>query len=417
MAATPLVEQRQEFAAKQRELAEVMELAKDGKIFDLSRKSVLEKLGAVDAADALSKVKARNVELDDLGESLRQAELKEVQAAIGARNEERSEPLRGGDTAHPVDSDRPKTLGDLFVQTKQYREAYREHKLIGQPAMIDMSVKTLFQRTAGLQPENVRSGLVVPAVNFSMAEILDLVPIFNISQGAFKYMEETTRTHAATEAAEGTAYPESTFAYAEKSSDVQKIADSIPVTDEQLEDEDSVASLLNQRLTYGVKRRLGSQILNGSGLSPNLRGVLNVVGIQTQAKGTDSIMAAGYKAITKVRFTGQAEPNAFVFHPNDWQEVVLAQEASGNFLWGHPSMGPITSLWGLRVALSTGIAENTALIGDWTNFSRLDEKRGVEVQVGYVGAQFTEGKKTLRADMRAAFTVTRPTAFCSITGI
>jgi hypothetical protein len=61
---TTLVEKRQEFAAKQRELAEVMELAKDGRVYNLSRKSVLEKLGAVDDADALSKVKARNVELD-----------------------------------------------------------------------------------------------------------------------------------------------------------------------------------------------------------------------------------------------------------------------------------------------------------------------------------------------------------------
>lgn len=416
MAGTPLVEQRQEFAAKQRELAEVMELAKDGKVYDLSRKSVLERLGAVDAADALAKVKSRNVELDDMGEQLRQAELKHINEAIGDRSSEREQPLSGGHTA-PVDGAAVKSIGQMFTDSKQYREGYLKNKQVGLPTTLDVSIKTLMSTGAGFQPESVRSGLIVPAVNFSLAEILDLVPVFSINQPSFKYMEESTRTHSAAETAEGALYPESAFVYAQKSSDVQKIADSLPVTDEQLEDEGQVASLIDQRLRYGVRRRLASQILNGDALGSNLRGVTNVVGIQTQAKGTDSVIAAAYKAITKVRYTGQAEPNAFVFNPNDWQEIVLAQEASGNFLWGHPSMGAVTSLWGLKVALSTGITEGTALLGDWSNFSRLDEKRGVDVQVGYVGTQFTEGEKTLRADMRAAFTVTRPAAFCTVTGV
>jgi hypothetical protein len=37
--------------------------------------------------------------------------------------------------------------------------------------------------------------------------------------------------------------------------------------------------------------------------------------------------------------------------------------------------------------------------------------------LGYVGDQFKEGEQTLRADMRAAFTVTRAAAVCQITGI
>jgi hypothetical protein len=78
-------------------------------------------------------------------------------------------------------------------------------------------------------------------------------------------------------------------------------------------------------------------------------------------------------------------------------------------------MVPVTTLWGLQVALSTAIPEGTALVGDWANFSRLDERAGVEVEVGYIDKQFVEGTRTLRAQMRAAFTVTRPFAFCEIT--
>jgi HK97 family phage major capsid protein len=413
-----LQEKRSERAAKATFINEVLELAADGNNrWDMSRKSVLEKLGATSREDAVEKLQAKQRELTALGLELEQAEIKMVSDVSRQASEKANRPADHMNHPSADDANTRKTLGQMFTSSKQYTDAYRKNRQVQVPFTAEIGLKTLMQTTAGFAPESVRSGLVVPAVNFSLAEIIDLVPIFSINQPSFVYMEETTRTHNAAETAEGIAYPESAFAYTQRTSNVQKIADSLPVTDEQLEDESQVASLIDQRLRYGVRRRLATQLLNGNGTPPNLRGVLNVVGIQTQAKGADSIMAAAYKAITKVRFTGQAEPNAFVFHPNDWQDVVLAQESTGAFLWGHPAAGPVTSLWGMRVALSTGIAENTALVGDWSNFSRLDEKRGVEIQIGYVNTQFTEGEKTLRADMRAAFTVTRPVAFCSITGV
>ena len=412
-------QQREKFHAKQKALAEVMELAREGNVYNLGKKEVLEKLGATDRSDALDKVKAWNRELDDLAETLEQAELKEVENATREREEARNTPIRGGGHVHPAsDPLESKGFGELFTESKAYSEAYRQNGQLGIPATIDISIKTLFQSSTGFPPENRRSGLVVEAADQSLAEILELIPVFPLTSGnAFVYMEEVLRTHASAEVAEGATYPESAFSYEEKNSPARKIGDYIPATDEQLEDEGSVQSLLDQRLRYGLRKRLARQILIGDGSAPNLRGILNVPGVQTQAKGGDSIMAAAYKALTKVRFTGDADPNAFVFHPNDWQDVVLAQEMTGPFIWGHPSMVPLARLWGLRVAVSTGISQNTGLVGDWTNFSRLDERRGVEVQIGFVNDDFIKGKKTLRADIRTAFTVTRPAAFCMITGI
>src|SRR3546814_10023048 len=46
----------------------------------------------------------------------------------------------------------------------------------------------------------------------------------------------TTRAHAASEIAEGGAYPEAEFAFTERNMPVRKVGDSLPVTDEQLED-------------------------------------------------------------------------------------------------------------------------------------------------------------------------------------
>lgn len=411
-----LVEKRQEFAAKQRQLGEVFELAKDGAVYDFSRKNVLEKLGAVDSADAVAKVKQRNIELEHLNRELEQAELTEVSLKTRAREEMRNQPVSA--PALHVPESKARTWGELVAESKEYQAFRKAGARAGMHAAVDcdISLKTLMQSAVnGFPPESVRSGLLVEAVTRPI-QVLDLIPVRNVAQAVDKYMEETTRTHSAAETSEGAAYPESAFVWTERSQAVEKIADSIPVTDEQLEDETAVSGLIDQRLRFGLRQRLDLQVLVGNGTSPNLSGILDRA-TQTQAKGADPVFDAVYKALTKVRFTGRAMPNALVFHPNDWQDIRLTRTADGVYIMGNPSQPGATTLFGLPVAISDALTENTGLVGDFANFCYIGERRGIQVQVGYVGSQFTEGKRTIRAEMRACFTVTRPTAFCTVTGI
>jgi HK97 family phage major capsid protein len=308
-----------------------------------------------------------------------------------------------------------KSFGELYIATKEFAQSRQTRTTI--PVTIDIGLKTLMSTTAGFAPESIRSGRVVEAVTRPI-QVLDLIPSAPINQAVEKYMEETTRTHSAAERAEGAAYAESAFVYTEKTSDVRSIGDSLPVTDEQLEDEQQVSGLIDQRLRFGVLQRLDSQVLTGTGIAPNLRGINNVTGIQTQAKGSDAVIVAFMKALTLIRFTGRAQPNGAVFHPNDWQDVLLTQNSNGDFLFGNPFQGAgPQSLFGIPVALSDAQTENTGLVGDFANYCRLGERRGISVLVGYSGTQFVEGKRTIRADLRACFTVYRPAAFATITGI
>jgi HK97 family phage major capsid protein len=167
-----------------------------------------------------------------------------------------------------------------------------------------------------------------------------------------------------------------------------------------------------------IRQRLDSQILVGNGTPPNLRGLLNVVGIQTQAKGTDPTPDAVYKAITKVRTVGFAEPNVAIFHPNDWQDVRLLRTADGLYIWGNPSEAGPERIWGLTVAQAVALTENTGVVGDFANFSELAVRRGMDVQVSNShDVFFTAGKQAVRADMRVALVYYRPAAFCTVTGI
>jgi HK97 family phage major capsid protein len=413
MGPTELVERREELQSKQKTAVEVLELA--GKDIDLSRKPVLEKLGATDAADALVKFQALNKECETLGADLAREELKMAAKRVRERDEEMRRPADEPQHSGYDESGAKKSWGQQFIESKAFRDSRQGRVDI--PFEMEIGVKTLFETAAGYAIENVRSGLLVEKATRPI-QVIDLIPSFPIGQSSFVYMEETTSTHASAERAEGTAYPESTFVWTQRTSPVQKIADSIPVTDEQLEDEQQVKSLLEQRLSFGVRQRLDLQVLVGNGTSPNLRGINNVSGIQTQAKGADSGIVAFLRAMTLVRFTGRANPSGAVFHPNDWLDIMLTQSTAGEFLFGNPFQGPgPTSLFGVSIAQSDAQTEDSALVGDFVNFSRLDDRRGVRVQTGYVGSQFTEGKVTLRADLRAAFTVTRPAAFVQITGL
>lgn len=410
---TALVEQRESFAAKQKDITDVLELA--GKDLDFSRADVLKKLGASDAADATHKFKSWNREAEALGADLQRAELKYTVAKHQEREADLQRPVES--VEHPEIGTERKSWAQRFVESKAYKAAKADGFKRAAIVDLDIDLKTLMQTSAGFAPESVRSGLVVEKATRPI-QVTDLIPTFPISQAAFVYMEETTRTHSAAEAAEAGTYAEDAYVYTQRTSTVRKIATSIPVTDEQLEDEMQVRSLLEQRLAFGLRQRLDGQILVGDGIAPNLLGINNVSSTQSQAKGADATIAAFMKALTKVRVTGRANPSGAVFHPNDWQDVVLTQNSNGDFLFGNPFQGAgPNSLFGIPVAISDAQTENTALIVDFNNFTRLDDRRGVSIMVGYSGTQFVEGKQTLRADMRVAFTCTRAAAICLLTGI
>ena len=312
-----------------------------------------------------------------------------------------------------------KTLGEMFIGSPAYLQ--RESGGPGPSAMLDLGVgeikAALFETAAGWAPESMRTGVVVDMATRPL-QVTDLIPTASTSQAAVVYMEETISTSAAAERAEGGAYPASALALTQRTATVRSIGTSLPVTDEQLEDVAQAQSYIDGRLGFFVQQRMDGQIVNGNGIAPNLTGILAATGLQTQAKGADPVPDAVYKAMTKVRVMGRAFPSAAIFHPNDWQDIRLLRTADGVYIWGSPAeVGP-EMIWGLRVVQSDAIAENTGLVGDFSPaMLALYIRRGLEVQVGYVNTDFTTGRQTVRAGIRAALVVYRGAAFSTVTGI
>ncbi|UUW87406.1 phage major capsid protein [Pimelobacter simplex] len=402
-----LKEARGKLVAKQDELGSIF--AEAGPDLDLSKVKSIP--GAADTKAVAEHIRSLNDECTDLAKDVDDlaAVHKAAESSAGRGTRGGGVEPGAGQTGIPG-AETTKSLGEMFTESDAF-------KTKGRSADLDMELKTLLSRSAGWAPETTRGPRVVDFAT-PAPQILDLIPTTPTSQAAVKYMEETTYTNAAAERAEGGPYAEAALALTERTSVVQSIGVWLPVTDEQLEDEPRVRAYIDNRLPFMVRQRLGSQVLVGNGTDPNLRGILNVAGIQTQAKGTDPVPDAVYKAMTKVRVTGQALPNAFVAHPNDWQDVRLLRTADGIYIWGSPSeVGP-ERIWGLQVVQEAALTENTGLVGDFANYSELAVRRGVEVQVTNAHADFfVNGKQAIRASLRAALVIYRPAAFATVTGI
>lgn len=364
-------------------------------------------------------VREKNAELDQLSE---QIESLEAAAKIGddldAKDREPAHrpPLPDGKR------EERKSLGRQAIEHPVFKQ-WQKQVGQGKTGAIELDgiglkeLKTLFETSAGWAPESTRVPGFVEATTRPV-QVTDIIPSAQTGQASVVYMEETTRTHSAAEKAEGAAYAESTFALTEKSQTVRKITDSVPVTDEQLEDVAQAESYLDGRLRFGILQRLDNQILVGNGTAPNLEGINNVSGIQTQAKGSDPTPDAFFKAMRKIRVTGRAMPTHLIMHPNDWEPIRLLRTADGIYIWGNPSEAGPERMWGLPVVQSDAQTENTGLVGSFMpSWITLYERRGVVIEAGFVNDDFTKGKQTLRGSMRGALVTFRPAAFATVTGI
>lgn len=372
--------------------------------------------------ETVQQVRDLNDELTELGRELddakeldtihqdNQRQIKEAQRS------EMDLPLPGGGRGTEDGGPKhQKSLGEQFAESKAYKERARGRDIVA--SFDEYEFKTLMETGAGFAPESVRTGKVVPYAH-RRPMVSDLMPNTPTSQAAVVYMEETTFTNATDTVAEGGTYPEGALAFTERSETIRKIAQFLPVTDEQLDDVPGMRSLIDNRLNVMLELAEEVQLLSGSGVAPDMTGYLVKSGVQSQAKGSDPVPDAIYKGLTLVRHTGFAEPSAVVFHPNDWEGIRLLRTTDGIYIWGSPAEAGPERIWGLPAVITTAETENTALLGDFVLYSELFRKAGTDIKISDSHSDyFVKGKQAIRIDERCTLVIYRAAAFCKVTGI
>jgi HK97 family phage major capsid protein len=422
-----LKEAQEKLDAKRKGLADVLNEA--GPDYDMAKVKSL----AGDTHAKVAEIGKMNAEIDECKKKVDELLVVARAAAAAKKGEEHSESGDGAREREPERKDgRRFNMGEAFALSAAFKN-YTPGSGAGPSAHLDIDLKTLFQTGniagAGWDPEDIRTGRLELTPQRPAVHVATYFPQTTTTMSSVVYMEETTFASvdgSAVATSDGLAsmtneagtYGEAQLALTERQEPVRKVAIWLPVTDEQFEDEPRARDYVNNRLPYMVRAKLDSQLLQGSGTAPQMKGVENVSGIQTQALGTDSIPDAVYKAARKIRDNGFAEPNVVFIAPSKWETVRLLKTADGVYIWGHPSMpGPFT-IWGIPVVETTAVTSTKAILGDFANFSELAMKRGLDVQVtNSHGTLFVEGKLAIRADLRAAAVFYRPKAFAAVTGL
>lgn len=391
--------------AARKSLADVMAEAKtDGGAYDMDR---IKSVGG-DKAAKLAWIQAKNDELAPLKAEVEKC--KSIKLAAENADEWAAEQgTKGSDEGRETKGGQ--SIGELFTKSAAFKRK-------GETSHLDVDLKTLFARTGGWAPEVTRSGLVTLKPMVPAPSVIDHLVSLPISQSGYKYMEETTYTNNAAEAAEGAVFGEAALALTERSQTVEKVSVWLPMTDEQLEDEAGARAYVEARLENMLRQRIDLQLLAGDGNTPNLKGTNVVSGIQTQALGADTLLDAAYKLFTSIRTDGFAEPSVAFLNAAAWQPVMLLKTADGQYIWSNPAAGGPSTLWGVPVVQTQAAISGKMITGDYANYAFVGVKRGIDVQVtNSHDTNFIYGKQAVRMDTRLVMVHVRPKAFGYVSGL
>lgn len=332
-----------------------------------------------------------------------------------------------GKGAQPVIDHDPREAPRHEPQVKTFHErleadaGFKAFKASGQGTfqlhIPETEVKTLLT-LSDATPQAMRLPRIEP-FPVERRTVADLMMQGTIDRGTLEYFEETTFTNAAVEVAEGAAKPEAALDWTLRTEALSKIAVWIPATSEALADISFLRSTIENRLVFMIRRREETQLLNGNGIPPNLSGITNRSGLQTQAKGTDPTPDAILKAANLIRVNSFYEPDALVMHPLDMQDIRLLRTADGIYIFGSPT-DPYTALrlWGLEVRETTAQTQNTAIVGAFGTAAQVFRRSGITITVSTEHASyFIENKVAILAEERLGLAVYRPNAFATVTGI
>lgn len=270
-----------------------------------------------------------------------------------------------------------------------------------------------------------------PGVRQRRLFVRDLISVVPTSLNSVPYIRELNAVAnelGATTVAESGAKPEVVMQFERDDAPIRKIAAWIPVTSEIVDDAPTLMGYINARLGYMLAIREEQQVLNGSGVSPQIKGIRNFSGVQTQAAVYSAGVATGNpadvpatvgKAIGLVENV-DGEADAVVMTPADfWEGLTLRYSAtSGQFDSVASGAGsPVVSqnprnLWGYPVVTTRAATTDEALVGAFRLGATLfDRQQSVIKSTDSHSDYFTLNKLAILAEERVGLAVNRADYF------
>lgn len=224
----------------------------------------------------------------------------------------------------------------------------------------------------------------IPAVGETVESVLQLVTTERLENSSVTYLREATRSHAAAPVAAGSVKPESEYELVEIDAPSEVIAHlSKPAPRQWFADAPNLQRYLDFVLRQGLLLALENQVLLGTGVRPQLQGMLTIEGRQFQLGDVDGL-AACRCAITLHELANTPTSRlAYCFHPFDWENLELLDTGLGTYKMNDgDARAPINRqrrlLWGCPVAISGRMPQGTGLLFD-RDAVRLYERQAVDL--------------------------------------
>lgn len=234
---------------------------------------------------------------------------------------------------------------------------------------------------SALLPQRLDQLAVGPRLPFGVRV---LIPQGRTTSGAISYIEETSFTNAAAPVAEGAAKPKSDKTFTPRSLPVETIAHYFKISRQSADDLPFVLAQVENNGIYGVQIVEDAQLLNGTGVSPQLKGFMPVAAAAPAPPAgppastlVDAIGVSVYDLAAKGYLADGA-----VVNPADWGNVSMLKNTLGNYLFANPMDSNANQrVWGLRLALSSNMAAGNFLTGAFQGNSLLLDREDVNVQI------------------------------------
>jgi len=294
-------------------------------------------------------------------------------------------------------------------------------KSIGYKALVTGDSAT----SAGAFVEPDYTGIYEPLGRRAL-NLLDLIPRRRTTSDIVWFVRQTAMITQATTVAEAnvTTYagatgevsgekPEGTLTFEQANTNVKTIAVWIPVSRRALSDAAQIRGIIDQELREDVQEELEDQIYDGDGVGENFLGITVTPNVLTQAWDTDALTTIR-KARTAVEVTGRSRPTGLAIHPNDAEMLDLLKDGDNRFYFGGPIDGGADRVWRVPVVVSEAVAEGQGILADWRKCVMWDREQATITMSDSHSDFFIRNLIAVLCELRAAFAVVRPAAFCLV---
>jgi HK97 family phage major capsid protein len=205
--------------------------------------------------------------------------------------------------------------------------------------------------------------------------------------------------------------PEGAMAFELLTEAVKTQAVWIPASRRAMSDVGQLMSIINGELNDDLIENLEYQMTQGDGIGSNFTGIFHTQNVLNQPWVIDFITTAR-KAKTALRTTGRTYgPLAWLLNPEDKEMVDLLKDGSNRYYWGGPFREGTETLWGAPMVECEHVTQGIAVLGQWSKAKMWDREASTIRVSEHHDKFFIHNMIAVLAEMRAAFAITKPSAF------